>query len=210
MFWGNKRREDPPDSVSVFGSVGFWLLEPGLVASNRDPHPTYGTGPKKGNEVHFKPSVLVQWDLSRTTFQFGPLTAILLAWILGSRVLFQSGERLGRRVPWRPPRSHVPNQNDQILQWQTNLLPSCQMQNHYLYQRSFIIRATRTWNSLPTTLRSPDINIRQFKTDLQTYYLKALRVVRECFNEEDPRSWKTICLKCNTSRYLRYKLTCCF
>ena len=132
MFWGNKRREDPPDSVSVFGSVGFWLLEPGLVASNRDPHPTYGTGPKKGNEVHFKPSVLVQWDLSRTTCQFGPLTAILLAWILGSRVLFQSGERLGRRVPWRPPRSHVPNQNDQILQWQPNLLPSGQMQNLYL------------------------------------------------------------------------------
>ena len=75
------------------------------------------------------------------------------------------------------------------------------------YQRSFFIRASRTWNSLPTTLRSPDINIRQFKTDLQTYYLTALR---ECFNEEDPRTWKTICLKCNTSRYLRSKLTCCF
>ena len=75
------------------------------------------------------------------------------------------------------------------------------------YQRSFFIRASRTWNSLPTTLRSPDINIRQFKTDLQTYYLTALR---ECFNEEDPRTWKTICLKCNTSRYLRSELTCCF
>ena len=75
------------------------------------------------------------------------------------------------------------------------------------YQRSFFIRATRTWNSLPPTLRSPGINIRQFKTDLQNYYLIALR---ECFNEEDPRTWKTICLKCNTSRHLRSKLTCCF
>ena len=37
------------------------------------------------------------------------------------------------------------------------------------YQRSFFIRASRTWNSLPTTLRSPDINIRQFKTDLLVY-----------------------------------------
>ena len=60
------------------------------------------------------------------------------------------------------------------------------------YQRSFFIRATRTWNSLPPTLRSPGINM------------------RECFNEEDPRTLKTICLKCNTSRYLRSKLTCCF
>ena len=75
------------------------------------------------------------------------------------------------------------------------------------YQRSFFIRATRTWWSLPLTLRSPGINIRQFKTDLQNHYLTALR---ECFNEEDPRTWKTICLKCNTSRYLRSKLTCCF
>ena len=75
------------------------------------------------------------------------------------------------------------------------------------YQRSFFIRATRTWNSLPTTIRSPGINIRQFKTALQSYYLT---VLRECFNEEDPRTWKTICLKCNTSRHLRSKLTCCF
>ena len=75
------------------------------------------------------------------------------------------------------------------------------------YQRSFFIRATRTWNSLPSTLKSPGINIRQFKTDLQIYYLIALR---ECFNEEDPRTWKTICLKCNTSRHLCSKLTCCF
>jgi hypothetical protein len=82
--------------------------------------------------------------------------------------------------------SNDQNQNDQILQWQPNLLPSGQMQNHNLYQRSFFIRATRTWNSLPTTLRSPDINIRQFKTDLQTYYLKALREC--CFNGEDPRT----------------------
>ena len=74
------------------------------------------------------------------------------------------------------------------------------------YQCSFI-HATRTWNSLPPTLRSPGINFWQFKTGLQNYYLTALR---ECFNEEDPRTWKTICLKCNTNRYLRSKLTCCF
>ena len=74
------------------------------------------------------------------------------------------------------------------------------------YQRSFI-RTTRTWNSLPIALRSPDITIREFKTALQSYYLTALE---ECYNVEDPRTWKTICLKCNTSRCLRPNLTCCF
>ena len=75
------------------------------------------------------------------------------------------------------------------------------------YQRSFFIRTTRTWNSLPIALRSPDITIREFKTALQSYYLTALE---ECYSVEDPRTWKTICLKCNTSRCLRPNLTCCF
>ena len=75
------------------------------------------------------------------------------------------------------------------------------------YQRSFFIRTTRTWNSLPIALRSPDITIREFKTALQSYYLTALE---ECYSVEDPRAWKTICLKCNTSRCLRPNLTCCF
>jgi hypothetical protein len=112
---------------------------------------------KKGNEVHFKPSVLVQWDLPGTTCQIGPLTAILLAWILGSRVLFQSGERLGRRVSHdvlpevmsqtRTTRSSSGNQ--------ISFRPAkCKTAT---YQRSFFIRASRSWNSLPTTLRSPDI-----------------------------------------------------
>ena len=34
-------------------------------------------------------------------------------------------------------------------------------------------------------------------------------LISEHYFEEDPRTWKTICLKCNTSHYLRTKLTCC-
>ena len=67
------------DSVSIFRSLGFRLLKPGLVASNRYPYPTCGAGPEEGNEVHPKPSVPVQRDLSGTTCQLGPLTTILLA-----------------------------------------------------------------------------------------------------------------------------------
>ena len=35
------------------------------------------------------------------------------------------------------------------------------------YQRCFFIRTTRTWNSLPIALRSPDITIREFNTVYQ-------------------------------------------
>jgi hypothetical protein len=37
MFSGDKRRGDQPDSVSVIGSLGFVLIKPDLVASNRLP-----------------------------------------------------------------------------------------------------------------------------------------------------------------------------
>ena len=40
----------------------------------------------------------------------------------------------------------------------------------------------------------------KFKTDLQNDYQTALR---ECFNK-DPKTWKTIRRKCNTSRYLHF------
>jgi hypothetical protein len=37
MFSVDKRRGDQPDSVSVVGSLGFVLIKPDLVASNRYP-----------------------------------------------------------------------------------------------------------------------------------------------------------------------------
>ena len=61
MFWRNKRRASLQVSVSVFGgSLGFWLLEPGLVSSDRQPYLTCETCPMEGNEVHFEPSVPLQ------------------------------------------------------------------------------------------------------------------------------------------------------
>jgi hypothetical protein len=94
MFWRNKRRED---SVSVVGSVfGYssqvWSPKNVTIIQRFE-------RVQKREMKYILSSVLVQWDLPGRTFQFEPLTAILLALILGSRVLFQSGEQLGRRVP---------------------------------------------------------------------------------------------------------------
>ena len=75
------------------------------------------------------------------------------------------------------------------------------------YQRSFFVRVTRVWNSLSTTLRSNNINLVKFKSLLLNYYSTARQIT---FDPEDPRTWKTVCLKCNYSRPLDTEVTCCF
>ena len=75
------------------------------------------------------------------------------------------------------------------------------------YQNSFFVRVTRVWNSLPTTLRSNNINLAKFKSLLLNYYSTAQQIT---FDPEDPRTWKTVCLKCNYSRPLDTEVTCCF
>ena len=79
MFKRDKKREGPQNSVSVFGSLGLWLLEPGLVTSDSHLNATYGTRSKEGNKVHFESSIPLQQDLSGTTCPFASLTAIVLA-----------------------------------------------------------------------------------------------------------------------------------
>ena len=47
----------------------------------------------------------------------------------------------------------------------------------------------------------------QFTRLLRDYYASALR---SCYNVQDPRTGKTICLKCNYARTLISRLPCCF
>ena len=74
------------------------------------------------------------------------------------------------------------------------------------YQRSFFIRACRTWNVLPTELRTSHISLALFKTLLLQYYKKALNL----YDADDIRTWRTICPRCNTARSLLCSPTCCF
>ena len=74
------------------------------------------------------------------------------------------------------------------------------------YQRSFFIRACRTWNVLPAELRTSHISLALFKTLLLQYYKKALNL----YDADDIRTWRTICPRCNTVRSLLCPPTCCF
>ena len=75
------------------------------------------------------------------------------------------------------------------------------------FQNSFFVRASRTWNILPEKFRLESVTLNQFKTLLLEYYERALA---RCYCPDDPRSFKTICRKCNTVRLLDTTISCCF
>ena len=75
------------------------------------------------------------------------------------------------------------------------------------YQQSYTIRSTRIWNTLPKLITNKSNSLYTFKKYLLDYYLSALQLN---YNIDDPRSWKTICLKCNQTRDLTKPLACCF
>ena len=74
------------------------------------------------------------------------------------------------------------------------------------YQRSFFIRACRTWNVLPAELRTSHISLASFKHLPFQYYNKAL----DLYDVDDIRTWRTICPRCNIARTLLCPPTCCF
>ena len=75
------------------------------------------------------------------------------------------------------------------------------------YQKSFISRTIRTWNTLAKPIRSNTNSLSSFKSLLFKYYTTALN---NNYNVNDSRTWKTVCLKCNQARDLTEHITCCF
>jgi hypothetical protein len=75
------------------------------------------------------------------------------------------------------------------------------------FQRSFINRSTRIWNILPDELRHQSLSLVKFKSLLLDYYRTALNLV---YDHDNPRTWKSICLKCNKARSLASPISCCF
>ena len=54
------------------------------------------------------------------------------------------------------------------------------------------------WNHLVDELAlSPDTSFSSFKTSMHKYYLSALNM---CYDVDDPRTYKTVCVKCNSVR----------
>ena len=74
------------------------------------------------------------------------------------------------------------------------------------FQKSYISRVTRVWNCLPPHLRQPNMSLSSFKRLLRDYYLEALHI---CYDAEDPKTWKSVCLTCNSCRSLNTVINCC-
>ena len=76
-----------------------------------------------------------------------------------------------------------------------------------LYRTSTYTRSRRVWNRLPNEMRRNSISLATFKTLLKQYYSNVLNL---CYDTEDARTWKTVCVKCNTARNLLTAPSCCF
>ena len=74
------------------------------------------------------------------------------------------------------------------------------------YQKSFFIRSTRIWNLFTGRMDLANATLTSFKSLLYDYYSRAVRMN---YNPDNPRSFKTICLKCNSIRFLDVPIMCC-
>ena len=75
------------------------------------------------------------------------------------------------------------------------------------YARSYMVKSKRVWNTLPAEMRRNFTSLATFKTLLKQYYKNALNL---CYDPEDARTWKSVCVKCNSARNLLTTLSCCF
>ena len=76
------------------------------------------------------------------------------------------------------------------------------------YQRSFFIRTTEQDLEFSTYLhRDNSLSLASFKNKLFEYYANALLNI---YNPDNPKTWKSVCPKCNTARPLVKDITCCF
>ena len=74
------------------------------------------------------------------------------------------------------------------------------------YQQSFFVRTCRIWNRLIDVLHFNTDSVSVFKSVLLKYYHQSLELN---YDPDNPRTFKTICLKCNSVRSLANPLSCC-
>ena len=74
------------------------------------------------------------------------------------------------------------------------------------YQQSFFVRTCRIWNRLVDVLHFNTDSLSVFKSVLLKYYHQSLELN---YDPDNPRTFKTICLKCNSVRSLANPLSCC-
>lgn len=76
------------------------------------------------------------------------------------------------------------------------------------FQQSYFNRTPRIWNVLADEMNlSMTLSLPSFKLLIFKYYFTSLT---NCFIVDDPRTWKTICPKCNYPRSLTQPISCCY
>ncbi len=106
-----------------------------------------------------------------------------------------------------PDLNILPEQNNKLrmnLRSQNTTLVTYHIPKTLCYQNSYVIRASRIWNTLPDELRLPEIS---FKSLLSQYYLTSTKTT---FDKDHLKSWKTIFPKCHQARSLKTSKNCCF
>ena len=81
--------------------------------------------------------------------------------------------------------------------------PKCQTAT---YQKSYIIRCICVWNVVTDELNLHINALNDFKRAMVEYYITTL----SNYDCENPRTFKTVCLKCNKCRCLAQPVSCCF
>jgi hypothetical protein len=66
------------------------------------------------------------------------------------------------------------------------------------YQNSFYVRVANVWNTLPYSIREANKTLAFFKFCLMKHYNN---LTKEIYNPEDPRTFKSVCVKCHTTRH---------
>ena len=98
-------------------------------------------------------------------------------------------------------RQHTRSANPNGLQFQ---ISSCKTAT---YQKSYLLWTTRVWNILPRDLTNNGLTFKEFKKNSFNYHSSALD---NCYDVDDPRTWKLVCIKCNQARDLTRPITCYF
>ena len=81
--------------------------------------------------------------------------------------------------------------------------PKCQTAT---YQKSYIIRCIRVWNVVADELNLRMNALNDFKQAMVEYNKIAL----SNYDRENPRTFKSVRLKCNKCRSLAQPISCCF
>ena len=92
-------------------------------------------------------------------------------------------------------RGHVTRMNDIT----NGILLEIPRSRTVAYKNSFYIQAPSVWNTLPKDLRHTTRSVSSFKTNLCQFYNKQLH---DIFDPEDSRTYKTVCIKCHSTRSL--------